>query len=376
MYFSFQHEISDKLWETIKNNYESENYTGAIMDGLFLIAEIIRERSDLEYDGVSLVGRAFGGNEPLLKINKFQTENEKNQQKGIESILRGIFQAVRNPRAHEKFNDDKETCDTFIIFFNYLVNIIEKSKTKFEIKDFCNRIFDQDFVESNEYADLLTDEIPKKKMFDTLMVIWKKRDKISPKKFHYVFNSFSKKLTKEEYKEFTSMVSNLLKITNEEHDFRIITELFNEERWENLSLSARLRAENKLIKSFEKGIFDSQNNNCKSGSLGTWITNILEYIHMKDHFNYTLTKKLSSEDYEEVEYIFHYFRNYILNFDEEPNSSIISAINKGLERGDKRFYDLVSAEFIFSDNEWLKKIEENYNNFEERDLAPYFDVPF
>ncbi len=381
MYFSFQHEIDDRLWEVISKNYENENFTNAIQDAIFYMSELLREKSDVDLDGVPLIGKVFGGKDPFLKINKLKTESEKNEQKGIENILRGIYQAIRNPRSHEKYEDDKATCDTFIVFLDYIIGLIERSKARFDFDDFSNRVFDSDFVESEEYADLMINEVPEKKLFDTLVQIFNQRKNAEPNKLCYIINSFLGKLSADDKKHFLEIASEVLKRSNDDHDFRVITTIFQNSKWEELDLAARLRAENRLLKSVEKGLFDSDRNRCKSGALGTWLTNIIDNIHLKDKFNYLVTRKLSSEDYEELEYLFRFFRNSILSYDTEPSYSVINAINKGLKRGDKRFYDLVSVEMTFGDRDWTEKIKGNYEKFEEKDLLPSADdfdddIPF
>ncbi len=379
MYFSFQNEIDDDLWDAISKNYESENYQSAILDAIFFFGKTIREKTNLDLDGVALTGKAFGGNNPLLKVNPFLTESEKSEQKGIESLIRGIFQGIRNPRAHEKVEDNKENCDSFIVFINYLYKLVKKSKTEFDLNDFLERIFDKDFVESEEYADLLFAEIPQSKIFDVLLEIIEQRSKTNPNTFYYIITAFLKNLDSEQYKQFIGICSDILKKTNDDTDIRLFSNAFQNERWEKIELSARLRIENKLIKSFEEGYFDSKKNRIKSGALGTWIVNIIDCLKMKKQFKYILSRKISSDNYEEIEYIFRYFRNHIIGYGIKPERSIINAIKKGLEKGDKRFYDLIAPEFIFGEEEWTESIKSEFDNFKEKDLYPYSlddDIPF
>lgn len=372
MYFPFQHEISNNLWERISKNYDNENYTGAILDAIFFLTKTIRDRTGFELDGVSLIGKVFGGKDPILKINKFQTESEKNEQKGIENILRGLFQAVRNPRAHEKIVDNKKTCDVLIVFIDYLLSLIEKSKAKFEIEDFFKRVIDIDFVESHDYAELLVSEIPANKIFDTLLFLLERRDFTKPNSFYYVIQAFLKRFNGEQKKEFFKIVSDILKNSDDDKDFKLFTTALKDGNWTSLELVARMRAENKLLRSFEEGIYDSNKNACKSGALGTWLSNIANDIKLKGEFRDLLIKKLSSNNYDEIEYIMRYFRNYIFSFEKEPEDSLINAINKGLKNGDVRFYDLISAEFFtLLDSKLFEKIKENYKNFEEKNLNSY-----
>ena len=226
MQFSYQHKISDVLWEAIQKRYIAEDYTGAILDSIFLVSDTLRNRCDVELDGVALIGKVFGGNNPLLKINKLRTESEKSEQKGVESVLRGVFQSIRNPRAHEKFKDSKKTCDMFIVFIDYYLEIIEKSKSKFDLDDFCLRVFDDDFVESKKYADILASEIPEKKRLDVLLEIIERRENASPEKYSYIFQSIFSTLNDEEKKNIKDSVSEILKITTNKHDLNPVCNLF------------------------------------------------------------------------------------------------------------------------------------------------------
>ena len=377
MYFSFQNEISDSLWDSISKNYESQNYQAAILDAIFHLLKIIRDRTDLDLDGVALIGKSFGGSDPILKVNSMRTESEKNEQKGVESMLRGLYQGIRNPRAHEKVDDNKSTCDSLIVFIDFLLKLVEGSKTQFDIGEFCSRVFDPEFVKTEEYSNLLIDQIPENKIFDVILSIINQRNKLKSNTFYFLIKAFQRKISNEQNKELSIIASEILQKTTEDQDIRLFTSGFQKEDWEKIELTARLRTENKLLKSFEDGTFDLPNNQCGSGSLGTWLTNIVTNMEMKDKFDYILAKKLSSDDFEELEYLFKYFRNQILAYKKEPNASVISAIKKGLNRGDQRFYDLVEFS-VDMKIEWTNQIKEAYENFKEIDLNPDIEdnIPF
>ncbi len=107
--------IDTRLWDAVRISYENRNFTGLIQDSMYFLTDLIREKTGLEGDGASLVGQAFGGRSPLLKVNKLQTESEKNEQKGVEQIIRGLYQAIRNPRSHEKILDTEENATAIIL---------------------------------------------------------------------------------------------------------------------------------------------------------------------------------------------------------------------------------------------------------------------
>jgi len=104
-------EISQKLWEAIERSYEAENYAHAVLDAIHYLTTVLRERSGADGDGAALVGQALGGDAPKLRVNALQSESDRNVQKGLEQLLRGIYLAIRNPRSHEQFNETQVDAD-------------------------------------------------------------------------------------------------------------------------------------------------------------------------------------------------------------------------------------------------------------------------
>src|SRR5262245_23306316 len=80
--------LDPRLWDAARTSLEARNFKAAILDGIHLLTDVIRQRSGLDGDGVALVGAAFGGSSPKLKVNRLQTESELNIQRGVEAMLR------------------------------------------------------------------------------------------------------------------------------------------------------------------------------------------------------------------------------------------------------------------------------------------------
>ncbi len=78
-----------------------DNYFHAVFEATKGLAQRIREKSGVKADGAALVDRVFAIDGPLLAINSLQTETEKSEHKGLASLLKGCFAAIRNPLAHE-----------------------------------------------------------------------------------------------------------------------------------------------------------------------------------------------------------------------------------------------------------------------------------
>ena len=79
----------------------SDNYFHAVLEATKSIADKIRVRTGLTYDGTVLIDRAFGGDTPMLAINSLQTESEKSEQRGFVNLVKGVFGMFRNVTAHE-----------------------------------------------------------------------------------------------------------------------------------------------------------------------------------------------------------------------------------------------------------------------------------
>lgn len=371
---NIESKVNTSLWIAIKSNYTLENYTGAILDSIYYIAELIRDKSGLETDGVSLIGQAFGGNNPKIRVNKLQSETEKNIQKGICSILIGLFQSVRNPRSHEKYNDCQHDADAIILFINYLYTIIEDSKTLFSEVDFMDRVFDLNFVESDHYANLIVMEIPFRKRYDILVRVFKMRTKGDCTKLKYFFSALLEKISIEELNDFYDIVSDELKTESKEIAIRSVIQLLPIENWMMLSEVTRLRVENIILNSIKEGEYHYK---CIKGSLGTWVNDgKINYFTIKKEFMETLYQKLSSfDDDDAINYVITYFWNDVSKIvNDKFDNRFVKSIHSQLECGSIPIYEALSNLVDLENKKsiWTKEFGEKYKNFE-----PYeYVLPF
>ncbi|MEM5771005.1 MAG: TIGR02391 family protein, partial [Bacillota bacterium] len=123
--------IRADLWAAIESHYEKKDFTESIRDAMFFISEIVRDNSGLEdKDGVKLIEAAFLGKNPSLLINNNQTDTERNIQEGIGYALKGLIMSIRNPISHERVTYSEDSADAILLYTNYLLKIIDKSKGK------------------------------------------------------------------------------------------------------------------------------------------------------------------------------------------------------------------------------------------------------
>jgi len=300
-------QIEPKLWQAIQSTYETGNYTPAILDAMHFLSNVLRDKTGADGDGVALVGQTLGGDAPRLRINKLQTETEKNEQRGIESILRGMFQAIRNPRSHEQTADNKETADSIICFINYLVGIINKSEEPFVLSRFLLRVFDSDFYNSQNYAELLVNEIPENKRFDTLVAIYRNKFNGEIDAVGLVTRALIRKLTDRQLDDYLLIVSDELSTITDEKEIRYNLCLLPPNIWGKLSELSKLRIENRIIKSIKRGTYDYFKDSCSNGALATWAIDHIQYFSLKDQVAYTLMDKLDSKNEESVHFVINWF---------------------------------------------------------------------
>lgn len=78
-----------------------DNYFHAVFEATKGVAERLRQMSGIEADGAKLVDATLLPKQhPLIAINSSQTESEWSEQNGFASIVKGCFEAIRNPCAH------------------------------------------------------------------------------------------------------------------------------------------------------------------------------------------------------------------------------------------------------------------------------------
>lgn len=291
----------------ISNTYESENYSHAILDAIHYLSDVLREKAGVDGDGQALVGKALGGQAPVLRVNRLQTESERDIQKGLEQLLRGLYLGIRNPRSHEQIEDSKDTADAIIYFINYLVGILAKSQEPFTIPGFLARVFDPDFVQSHRYAELLVEEIPLNKRADVLTEIYRRKREGTGNNLRYIVHVILQQLEENQVIDFLDIVSEELKTTHDDADIRMTLQVLQPELWSKINEAPRLRIENKLIKSIQQGQADSEGGTLKgAGALGTWARDYLEYFKLKTAAGSVILEKLD-EDYWNQLYIFHFF---------------------------------------------------------------------
>jgi len=375
--------LAEPLWAAIETTYESRNYTGAILDAVYYLGDIIREKTGLQSDGVALVGQAFGGKSPKLKVNKLQTESDRNIQKGTENLLLGLYQSIRNPRSHGKHVDTKEDADAIVLFINYLLKIIGGAKGTFSKSEFLDRVFDPSFVERKRYSELLVGRIPPKQRLDIMIEVYRRKEEEELTKLALFSKALIAKLGEDEISMLAEVVSEELNITDDNESVKFSIIMFPIEFWARLDESARLRSENRFLKSLTEGEYISSSNKCIKGAFGTWCSDYLKIFLMKDDCIRALLGKLGSSKTKQ-DYVFQYFSFALVDTMSEMQGTelanwAVKMLDRHVKAGDRRFYNLAWYAVEVYGEFWKDSLKESIDSFQEVEPTPddsSEDLPF
>jgi uncharacterized protein (TIGR02391 family) len=392
--------IDTELWDAISSNYNVGKYTNSIIDAMLFLSNMLRDKANLEDDGVKLINNIFTKQNPKIKVTRLETETDRNIQDGIAYILRGLYQSIRNPRHHEKIEDDEVTAKEIILFIDYLLRIIEKSKAKFEIDDIVSLVFDEEFVNDNNYVKLILSRIPKRKLFDVLINIYRNKTNGNIENLPTFFASIFEELTDNEKSDFITIISDDLLKTNDDKERKYILKCFPAKYWEKVDDISKRRTENRIIKSIREGHF-FENKKTSGGWFATWCTHLIKYFVLKDKMIFLITDIIQSNEISRIKYIFKFIMNYVWDILDEDvvvqsiKNDIISFTNYGfivlikeeIDKGNILFFNYINdnkyqipkyiLEF-YQDS--LKKFKNNPNikTFSENDSPDFPDdeIPF
>jgi len=369
-------EINIELKECIEKNYNNESYSAAIKDSIILLSDVIRNKTGLEGDGAALIGQAFGGNSPKIKLNNLQTDSDKNIQKGMQDLLRGIYSAIRNPRNHDKVEDSKKDADAIILFINYLLKMINKSKLSFEMDAFSNRIFDSHYVITEEYSDLIVKEIPNRQKADVAIRVLLKRIDGNIYALSSFMHSLFKLLSVEEIERIYEVVSDELKFTTDHADIRTIIKILPGGYWNKVDKVVKLRIENILLNDLKQGEYFEKDDQCGSfGALATWLSeDHIERFEKSVDITYEIVKKLRSENIAEVKYVEKYLWSKICDANKANiNFWLKDYFIKALENCDLEIIIKLESKITCEeDHPWWEVFKENLKKYPEIKYDAFF----
>jgi len=367
--------VEERLADAITSSYESGNYSGTVIDAIHVLGDLILSKSGLDLDGNALIGTAFGGSNPPIRVNSLQTESDKEEQKGIEQLIRGLYTGIRNPRSHAKKDDSLETAHSLIVLVDYLIRRIQKGRSPYDVESIIEQAFDEHFAPNDTYANLLVNDIPPLKRFDVLMQVFQRRLEGKGKNVSLFCNALLPKLTEAEQKEFWAAASDELRTANADEEFRCLIQITGKSNWNKLSEIARVRTENRLIKSVGVGKINRKTRSCVDGALGTWAQGLAEKFTLRSELAWAFKGRLDSPDSDVRGYFYEYCFFQLRLLWPEPRPYVIDRLKQLLAVKDAETYDALSfvGDPWEQEDEWVKALETEYKRY----MPPSDDdVPF
>jgi uncharacterized protein (TIGR02391 family) len=109
--------------------YRNGHYRDAVLNSVIATFDHIRQLTGLEEDGDALVGKAFSLTNPFIVLSELRTESGQSDQKGFMQIFKGMFQGIRNPKAHSLRHDlTAEKAAQYLIFASLLVRRLDEAQ--------------------------------------------------------------------------------------------------------------------------------------------------------------------------------------------------------------------------------------------------------
>jgi uncharacterized protein (TIGR02391 family) len=108
--------------------FRDGHYKQAALEAYIRVIEEVRARSGLALDGDTLMNHAFGseGRTPVIQFNSLQTEAERDEQKGLMFLYKGVV-GLRNSKAHSNqlFNDPNRAHE-YLALASLLIRLLGK----------------------------------------------------------------------------------------------------------------------------------------------------------------------------------------------------------------------------------------------------------
>jgi uncharacterized protein (TIGR02391 family) len=363
---NLQTEISAPLWLAVERSYEAQAWSNAVLDATQFMGDLIRSRTDLQSDGVAIIGQALGGKTPRLRLNRLQTESEQNVQAGAEQLLRGLYQAIRNPRSHERIEDTRADADALIVFTDFLLRLIGHAQSALSVEDAAGRVL-----------ELIVGEISTRQRLQVALTVFRRRSEAEGTKLRHFFDATFAALAQEDQQLLLDAISTELRENKDESGLRSVLQLLGPDLWTRLSEPARLRSENRIISNLKDGRYSSAKGRCLGGALATWSVAFWPHFSSKREVLAVVTEKLGSFDAEQLHYVSQFCFSSLEVLAEGPSPSLERSIIAALKRGDLQIKNRMDGLIMFGEWTWSKDVEAALAAFQEtQSFSDDDDLPF
>lgn len=356
--------MKEILKDSIKIHYENRDYTEVVRDSILCLTSEIRKKSDLvDSDGVDLINKAFSEKKPLIKINKLETETEKNKHRGIMDLSKGLIEYFRNPMSHSKQEYSKKVADAILVILDEVIlEEVLGSKSINSIEDWYSEIINELFPNTERYAKELVASIPKSKLYEILIMLYKNRNNI-PKFKDKIIDELVRNLSEDEFNNYCEVIENDLFGNITKQDIISSLRFISLNIWNKLSELAKSKIEDmsledisKLCIDFEYDCGDYIPTKQQNGFILENSKHILKkFSNLQEIFD-TIVQQLTNNTNEFLQnYLFENYFKLITTESKKIYYELVDEIYDRLSYKNKpMWYDIVKniIESLSYDNEW------------------------
>ncbi|MBU2524904.1 TIGR02391 family protein [Patescibacteria group bacterium] len=128
----FWDDIHQDIKKVSYKRFQSKHYVDAVESAfkqvIKRLKDYVNSKTERKYDGDKLMHRAFdfSEQEPIIKFNNLKSIEEKDEQRGLQYLFKGIV-ALRNRKAHENvIIDDSNLCLEYLALASLLMRLLDK----------------------------------------------------------------------------------------------------------------------------------------------------------------------------------------------------------------------------------------------------------
>ena len=119
----------EQIRDVSRKRFLDGYYSDAVVEGFKCLNNAVKDKSGrTALDGADLMRTVFSANSPILKLNVFQSQSDRNEQLGYMDIFAGSMTGIRNPRAHDhQIVDEPKKALDILVLANHLMQMLEES---------------------------------------------------------------------------------------------------------------------------------------------------------------------------------------------------------------------------------------------------------
>lgn len=124
----FEELVTDEQLRQVSSTlFRDTHYARAVEEAFKCLNNAVKDKAGVpNQEGAGLMRVAFSARSPILRLNPFQSQTDRDEQQGYMDIFAGSMTGIRNPRAHDhELTDTPEVALELLILANHLMRRLD-----------------------------------------------------------------------------------------------------------------------------------------------------------------------------------------------------------------------------------------------------------